>query len=76
MKLRQILIKYMGDYNDLIIYQKGYKLAMDIFEVTKRFPAEEKFSLTDQIRRSSRSVYVNFVESYRRRRYKALFFLN
>lgn len=40
----------MGDYNDLIIYQKGYKLAMDIFEVTKRFPAEEKFSLTDQIR--------------------------
>jgi four helix bundle protein len=66
----------MGDYNDLIVYQKGYKLAMDIFEVTKRFPAEDKFSLTDQIRRSSRSVCVNFVESYRRRRYKAHFLSN
>ncbi len=63
----------MGDYNDLIVYQKAYKLAMDIFEITKRFPPEEKFSLTDQIRRSSRSVCVNFVGAYRRRRYKAHF---
>jgi four helix bundle protein len=46
---------------------------MDICELTKRFLPEEKFSLTDQIRRSSRSVCVNFVESYRRRRYKAHF---
>ena len=66
----------MGDYNDLIVYQKAYKLAMDIFEITKRFPPEEKFSLTDQIRRSSRSVCVNFVEAYRRRRYKAIFSQN
>jgi four helix bundle protein len=46
---------------------------MDIFEVTKRFPIGENFSLTDQIRRSSRTVCVNFIESYRRRRYKAHF---
>jgi four helix bundle protein len=63
----------MGDYRDLKIYQKAYALAMDIFEATKKFPPEEKFGLTDQIRRSSRSVCANFVESYRRRKYKAHF---
>ena len=63
----------MGDYRDLIVYQKAYKLAMDIFEKTKEFPPEEKFSLTDQIRRSSRSVCANLVEAYRRRKYKAHF---
>ena len=63
----------MGDYRDLIVYQKAYKLAMDIFEVSKKFPPEEKYSLTDQIRRSTRSVCANFVEAYRRRRYKAHF---
>jgi four helix bundle protein len=39
----------MGDYKDLIVYQKAYKLAMDIFQITKSFPTEEKYSLTDQI---------------------------
>jgi len=63
----------MGSYKDLIVYQKAYKLAMDIFERTKKFPSEEKYSLTDQIRRSSRSVCVNLVEAYRRRKYKAHF---
>lgn len=63
----------MGDYLDMIVYQKAYKLAMDIFEITKNFPSEEKYSLTDQIRRSSRSVCANFVEAYRRRRYPAHF---
>ena len=63
----------MGTYKDLIVYQKAYKLAMDIFERTKKFPSEEKYSLIDQIRRSSRSVCVNFVEAYRRRKYKAHF---
>ena len=63
----------MGDYRDLIVYQKAYKLAMDIFEISKRFPPEEKFSLTDQIRKASRSVCANFVEAYRRRKYKAHF---
>ncbi len=63
----------MGDYKDLIVFQKAYKLAMDIFEESKKFPSEEKFSLTDQIRRASRSVCTNLAESYRKRRYKAHF---
>lgn len=46
----------VGDFKDLAVYQKAYKLAMDIMEVSKKFPPEEKFSLTGQIRRSSRSV--------------------
>ena len=50
-------------------YQKSFKLAMDIFELSKKFPFEEKYSLTDQIRRSSRSVCANIGESYRKRRY-------
>jgi hypothetical protein len=46
----------MGDFKDLIVYQKAYSLAMNIFHLSKKFPAEERFALTDQIRRSSRSV--------------------
>ena len=63
----------MGYYKDLLAYRKGYELAMEIFVITKRFPPEEKYSLTDQIRRSSRSVCANLVEAYRRRRYKNYF---
>lgn len=63
----------MGDYKNLIVYQKAYKLAMDIFEVSKRFPPEERYSLTDQIRRAPRSVCANLVEAYRRRKYRAHF---
>ena len=63
----------MGDYRDLIVFQKAYKLAMDIFEASKKFPGEEKFSLTDQIRRASRSVCTNLVEAYRRRKYRPYF---
>ena len=63
----------MGDYKDLIVYQKAYTLAMDIFHVTKSFPQEEKYSLTDQLRRSARSVCTNLAEAYRRRKYKAHF---
>ena len=63
----------MGDFKDLIVYQKAYSLAMDIFHLSKKFPAEERFALTDQIRRSSRSVCTNFAEAYRRRRYKDFF---
>ena len=48
---------------ELIVFQKGYKLAMRIFEVSKRFPLEEKFALTSQIRRSSRSVCHNLREA-------------
>src|SRR5262249_40978586 len=63
----------MGDYKDLIVYQKAYQLAMDIFDETKKFPPEEKFSLTNQIRKSSRSVCANLAEAYRKRRYEAHF---
>ena len=63
----------MGTYKDLLAFKKGYELAMEIFHITKKFPAEEKFSLTDQIRRSSRSVCTNLAESYRRKRYKEYF---
>lgn len=63
----------MGDYKDLIVFQKAYKLAMDIFETSKKFPPEEKYSLIDQIRRSSRSVCTNLVEAYPRRKYRPYF---
>ena len=59
----------MGLLGDLIVYQKSFALAMEIFEFTKGFPKEETYSLTDQIRRSSRSVCANLAEAYRKRRY-------
>lgn len=61
------------DYRDLIAFKKGFNLAMRIFELSKRFPSEEKYSLTDQIRRSSRSICANIAESFRKRRYPAYF---
>ena len=58
---------------DLIVYQKAYALAMKIFEMSKSFPAEEKYSLTDQIRCSSRSVCTNLREAWAKRKYQAHF---
>ena len=66
-------LEKMGDYKNLLVFQKAYALAMEIFEISKRFPREEQYSLTDQIRRSSTSVCTNIGEAYRRRRYKAHF---
>ena len=63
----------MGSYKDLEVYKKAHALAMAIFEISKSFPAEEKYSLTDQVRRSSRSVCANLGEAYRRRKYPAHF---
>ncbi len=60
-------------YRELRVYQNAFQLAMEIFELTKTFPAEEKYSLVDQIRRSSRSVCANIAESWRKRRYPAHF---
>ncbi len=60
-------------FKDLIVYQKAYKLSMEIFELTISFPNEEKYSLTDQIRRSSRSVTACIAESWARRRYEKSF---
>ncbi|VAV83806.1 23S rRNA protein [hydrothermal vent metagenome] len=56
-------------FRKLKAYQKGFELAMLIFEISKSFPKEEVYSLTDQIRRSSRSVCVNLAEAYRKRIY-------
>ncbi len=56
-------------HKDLMVYQKAYKAAMEIFRETKKFPKEEMYSLTDQIRRSSRSVCANIGEGYRKRIY-------
>ena len=63
----------MGHYKELLAFKKGYEVAMEIFAISKRFPSEEKYSLTDQIRRSSRSVCTNLAEAYKRRRYKDYF---
>ena len=58
---------------DLIVYQKAYQLAMAVFEVSKGFPPEERYALTGQMRRSSRSVCLNLREAWAKRRYEAHF---
>ena len=60
-------------HQDLEVYKKGFEAAMQIFEISKQFPKEETYSLTDQIRRSSRSVCANLAEAWRKRRYEAAF---
>jgi four helix bundle protein len=60
-------------YRELRVYQAAMDGAMEIFELTKRFPSEEKFSMVDQMRRSSRSVCANIAEAWRKRRYPAHF---
>ncbi len=60
-------------YNDLRLYQNAIDSAMEIFQITKDLPAEEKYSMVDQMRRSSRSVCANIAEGWRKRRYKAAF---
>jgi len=59
----------MGNFKDLSAYKKSYSLAMEIFFISKSFPSEEKYALTSQIRRSSRSVSRAIAEGYRKRRY-------
>lgn len=58
---------------DLKVYNLAYKLAMEVFEITKRFPREETYSLTDQTRRSSRSAAINIREGYAKRKYEQVF---
>ncbi len=60
-------------FRDLTVYKKAFELAMEIFELSKQFPKEEKYSLTDQIRRSSRGVCSCIAEAYRKRNYQAYF---
>ena len=59
-------------HRDLKVYQLAYKLAMQIFHLSRKFPREELYSLTDQIRGSSRSVAANLAEGFRKRRYPAM----
>jgi len=61
------------DYRNLKVYQKAFALAVDIFHITKKFPREELFGLTGQIRRSSKAVCSNLAEGYRKRQYQAHF---
>jgi four helix bundle protein len=63
----------MDGHKSLRVFQLAYKLAMEIFEISKAFPKEERYSLTDQIRRSSRSVPANIAEGYRKRQYPNAF---
>ena len=65
--------KIIRIHTDLKVYQLSFEAGMDIFELSKRFPNEEKFSLTDQIRRSSRSVSSNIAQAWRKRRYPKSF---
>ena len=66
-------LAHAQSFRDLIVYQKSRKLAKEILEFTKSFPRDEKFSLTDQIRRSSRSIGANVAESWAKRRYEKHF---
>ncbi len=63
----------ISKHTDLIVYQMAFKAALEIFELSKSFPKEEKYSLTDQIRRSSRSVCANLAEAFRKRKYPKAF---
>jgi four helix bundle protein len=65
-------LKYQG-YRDLKVYQLAYKRAMELFHVTQKFPRDEKYSLVDQIRRSSRSVPANTAEAWKKRYYPRVF---
>jgi len=65
--------KRISSVRDLEVYRIAFETAMAIYNISKVFPAEEKYSLTDQIRRSSRGVCANLAEGWRKRRYKAVF---
>ena len=60
-------------HTDLDVYQRGFSAAMQLFELSRKFPVDERYSLTDQIRRASRSVCANLAEAWRKRRYSAAF---
>ena len=65
--------KTIRHFRDLEVYQRSFALVIDIFQISKKFPTEERYSLIDQIRRSSRSVCTNLAEAWRKRRYVAVF---
>ena len=65
--------KNIRHFRDLEVYRRGFDASMEIYQMTKKFPSDEKYSLVDQIRRSSRSVCANLAEGWRKRRYPAVF---
>ena len=71
--LREVEMEKIKSHKELRVYQASIEAAMLVFELTKRFPAEEKYSMVDQMRRSSRSVCANVAEAWRKRRYPAHF---
>ncbi len=66
-------LKRVGSFRELLVYQKSRQLALEIFQLTKRFPKEEMYALTDQMRRSSRSVGGQIAEAWAKRRYEKHF---
>src|SRR5687768_3883379 len=66
-------LSHANSFRDLIVYQKSRKLSHEMFTMTRNFPKEEKFSLTDQIRRSSRSVGAQIAEAWAKRKYEKHF---
>ena len=66
-------LEYAVSFRDLLVYQKARELSLTIFKLTKRFPKEEAYSLTDQIRRSSRSIGAQIAEAWAKRRYEKHF---
>jgi len=66
-------MKLILSHKELNVYRLAYQLAMGIFHISKDFPIEERYSLTNQIRRSSRSVTSNIAEAFRKRRYEKAF---
>lgn len=67
------ILKHADSYKELVVYQKAKSAANDIYQVTKSFPKEEMYSLTDQVRRSSRSIGAQIAEAWGKRRYKKHF---
>jgi len=71
--LNLIIMKIIRSHKELDVYQLAFRVSMEIFNITKSFPKDEIFSLTSQIRRSSRSVSANIAEAFRKRRYEKAF---
>jgi len=72
-RVRKMSRKDIKSHHELEVYKLAFDAAMRIFELTKKFPVEERYSLIDQIRRSSRSVCANLAEAWRKRRYQGAF---
>jgi four helix bundle protein len=71
--LKNKIMKIIKSHKELIVYQLAFKASMDIYLLTKNYPRDELYSLTSQIRRSSRSVSANLAEAFRKRRYEKAF---